>query len=130
VSRFLLDTHLLLWSTFRPERLSRETRALLQDSSNELSFSTASIWEITIKRGLKRPDFQFDPHVLRRALLDGGYDELNISSMHAMQVGSLPHLHGDPFDRLLVAQAQFEGWILLTSDSKVAQYGGSIRVVR
>jgi PIN domain nuclease of toxin-antitoxin system len=90
-------------------------------------FSAASLWEITIKRGLGRDDFLVDPRVLRRGLLDNGYEELPVTSEHAVFIDSLPELHEGPFDRMLVAQATVEGIILLTSDSLVGQYPGPIR---
>jgi len=125
----LLDTHILLWAAGQPERLSREALDLLEDRQNQLLFSAASLWEITIKRGLGREDFQVDPHLLRRGLFDNGYHELPITSAHAVAVDLLPPLHKDPFDRLLVAQADTEGALLLTSDDRVAQYPGPIRRV-
>ena len=125
----LLDTHLLLWAAGSPERLSPQAVELISDPGNELLFSAASLWEITIKRGLGRPDFRVDPEVLRRGLLEHGYDELAIIGTHAMAVGSLPAIHRDPFDRVLVAQAESEGVLLLTADETVARYPGPIRLV-
>ena len=81
------------------------------------------------KRGLGRSDFKVDPRQLRRSLLDNGYGELPITSEHALAVDSLPALHKDPFDRMLVAQATFEGIALLTSDPIMAQYPGPVRHV-
>ncbi len=125
----LLDTHLLLWAAGAPERLSAAARRLLEDSDQVLAFSAASLWEIVIKRSLKRRDFQIDPPALRRGLLDGGYREIPILSEHALAVERLPPLHKDPFDRLLLAQAEIEGVTLLTSDAQVAQYPGAVRRV-
>jgi len=96
---------------------------------NELFFSVASLWEIVIKCGLGRADFQVDPRLLRRGLLDNGYNELPILSEHVVTVGVLPPLHKDPFDRLLIAQAMVEGITLLTSDARAAEYPGSVRRV-
>jgi PIN domain nuclease of toxin-antitoxin system len=126
--KLLLDTHLLLWAASAPERLPAGARALLEDAANELLFSAASLWEVTIKAGLGRDDFRVDARVLRRGLLDNGYTELPISSAHAVAVAGLPNLHRDPFDRLLVAQAGVEGITLLTSDEAVAGYPGPIRL--
>lgn len=120
---FLLDTHLLLWAAGDPDRLSSRARGLIEDAENVLYFSVASLWEISIKRGLGRPDFLVEPRILRRALLDNGYMEMAITADHALAVEALPDLHKDPFDRLLVAQARTEGITLLTADSQVAQYG-------
>jgi PIN domain nuclease of toxin-antitoxin system len=127
--RFLLDTHLLLWAAGQPKKLPVTARRLLEDPGNELLFSAASLWEVTIKRGLGRHDFRVDPRILRRGLLDNGYSELAVTSLHAVTVDGLPPLHKDPFDRMLVAQSLVEGVTLLTSDSLVAQYSGSIRQV-
>ncbi|HEX9803781.1 MAG TPA: type II toxin-antitoxin system VapC family toxin [Gammaproteobacteria bacterium] len=125
----LLDTHLLLWAAATPDRLSREATELILDKENRLFFSAASMWEITIKRGLGRADFRVDPALLRRGLVENGYDELPVTSTHAMAVGHLPPIHKDPFDRMLVAQAESEGLLLLTNDNLVAGYPGPIRLV-
>ncbi len=127
--KLLLDTHLLLWAAGSPSLLPSAARSLLEDPLNELLFSAASFWEIAIKNGLGRSDFQVDARVLRRGLLDNGYQELAISSEHAVFIDSLPPLHKDPFDRMLVAQATVEGIILLTADALVAQYPGPVRQV-
>lgn len=127
--KLILDTHLLLWAAGEPDRLSEEARNLIASEANELFFSAASIWEIAIKRSIGRDDFQVDPRLLRRGLLDNGYFELPIDSEHAVSVESLPHIHKDPFDRILVAQAMVEGITLLTSDDTVAQYPGPVRKV-
>jgi len=127
--KLLLDTHLLLWAASAPERLPAAALTLLDDAANTLLFSAASLWEIAIKRSLGRADFQVDPRVLRRGLLDNGYEELSISSEHAVFIDSLPDLHKDPFDRILVAQATVEGITLLTADGLVAQYPGPVRQV-
>lgn len=127
--KLLLDTHLLLWAAGSPEQLPAAARTLLEDSQNELLFSAASLWEIAIKRGLGRSDFKVDARLLRRGLLDNGYQELAVTSEHAVFIDSLPPLHKDPFDRMLVAQATVEGVILLTADALVAQYPGPIRQV-
>lgn len=127
--KLLLDTHLLLWAAGAPQRLSGEARGLLEAPANELFFSAASLWEIAIKRSLGREDFQVDARLLRRGLLDNGYSELVIGSEHAVAIDTLPPLHKDPFDRLLIAQAMVEGITLLTSDAMVAQYPGPVRKV-
>jgi PIN domain nuclease of toxin-antitoxin system len=127
--KLLLDTHLLLWSAGQPDRLSAEARSLIGEPQNELLFSAASVWEIVIKRGLARDDFKVDARLLRRGLLDNGYGELPIGSEHVVAIESLPALHKDPFDRILIAQAQVEGITLLTSDSMVASYPGAVRLV-
>jgi len=127
--KLLLDTQLLLWAAGQPERLSPDANKLLQSPQNDLLFSAASLWEIAIKRSLGREDFRVEPRLLRRGLLDNGYTELAISSQHAVSIDSLPPLHKDPFDRLLLAQAMVEGVTLLTSDAQLALYPGPIRQV-
>lgn len=127
--KLLLDTHLLLCAAGEPERLSKRARTLIGDPSNELLFSAASLWEVAIKRGLGREDFKVDARLLRRGLLDNGYGELPIISDHVVATESLPLIHNDPFDRVLVAQATVEGITLLTIDPLVSQYPGPIRHV-
>ena len=125
----LLDTHVLIWAAGFPERLSADARVVLLDPANELLFSAASLWEVAIKSALGRSDFSVDARLLRRELLDNGYSELPVTGQHAVMVGSLPPIHKDPFDRLLVAQATVEGVTLLTSDETVGRYPGPIRRV-
>ena len=127
--KILLDTHLLLWAAGQPSRLSAAARQLIASPRNAPIFSAASIWEVVIKHGLGRSDFQTDARLLRRGLLDNGYSELPILSDHVVVVDSLPPIHKDPFDRLLVAQATVEGITLLTSDSVMADYSGPVRLV-
>jgi PIN domain nuclease of toxin-antitoxin system len=127
--KLLLDTHLLLWAAGEPKRLSKQARTLIDNPDNELLFSAASLWEVAIKRGLGREDFKVDARLLRRGLLDNGYSELPIISDHVVATESLPLIHKDPFDRVLVAQATVEGVTLLTTDSLVAQYPGPIKTV-
>ena len=127
--KLLLDTHVLLWAASQPNRLSAAALRLIDNPANELLFSAASVWEVAIKRGLGRTDFQADPRLLRRGLLDNRYSELPVLSEHVVAIDSLPPIHKDPFDRLLVAQASVEGITLLTADSVVAQYPGPVRMV-
>jgi PIN domain nuclease of toxin-antitoxin system len=127
--RFLLDTHLVLWTFFEPKRLSVQARSVLEARESELVYSTVSLWEIGIKRGLKKKGFQVDPRVLRRTMLDDGYEELPILGQHAVEVDILPPIHKDPFDRILIAQAMVEGITLLTADPVIAKYPGPIRKV-
>lgn len=127
--KFLLDTHLLLWAAGEPKRLPASARRLIKDLDNQLLFSAASLWEIAIKSGLGRKDFRADARLLRRGLLDNGYSELPITSDHVVATETLPAIHKDPFDRVLVAQATVEGITLLTGDPIVAQYPGPVRRV-
>lgn len=127
--KLLLDTHLLLWAAAASSQLPLAARELLENVGNQLLFSPASLWEVAIKHSLGRTDFQVDARLLRRGLLDNGYQELAISSEHAVAIDSLPLIHKDPFDRLLIAQATVEGLTLLTADTLVSRYPGPIRLV-
>ncbi len=127
--KLLLDTHLLLWAANEPERLSAKARVFFDSLENELIFSAASMWEIAIKNGLGRADFRVDVRLLRRGLLDNDYKELAVTSAHAVFLESLPLIHKDPFDRILIAQATVEGITLLTADNVVARYPGPIQLV-
>ena len=90
--KFLLDTHLLVWSATRPDRLSPTALGLIEDPDNEPVFSAASLWEISIKYGLGREDFTSDPRLLRRELLDNGYEEMPVMSSHVLALLGLPRL--------------------------------------
>lgn len=125
----LLDTHLLLWAAAGGEQLSDDTIQRLEDEQAQPLFSAASIWEVVIKSGLGREDFKVDAVLLRRGLLDNGYQELAVTSAHALAVGRPPDLHRDPFDRILAAQANDEGIELLTTDRTLAAYPGPITFV-
>ena len=125
--QLLLHTHLLVWAMGEPERLDPAVVRLLEDPMNKPVFSVASLWELVIKRGLDRPDFQLEPPVLRQALLEAGWRELPVEAHHVLAVGQLPGLHRDPFDRLLLAQAQADGLLLITADQQLAQYLGPVR---
>lgn len=125
----LLDTHVLLWAAGEPDRLTADARAYLEDPDNHLIFSAASLWEIAIKLMLGRPDFQADPALLRTELLRHGYEELPVTGTDAARLLSLPDIHKDPFDRMLVAQNLVRGSLLLTADENVLKYPGAIRSV-
>jgi len=129
VNHVLLDTHLLLRAAAGDPRLPADAGRRLQDDRTQPLFSAASIWEVVIKTGLGREDFQVDAAVLRRGLLDNGYQELPITSAHTLAVGRLPNHHRDPFDRIIAAQANEEGIELLTTDQTLAAYPGPITLV-
>ena len=125
--RLLLDTHILLWTIGMSRRLPIATRQLLENPDHEIYYSAASLWEIAMKRGLGRPDFQADPERLLAVLPEMDFIELPITAGHAAAVIHLPTLHKDPFDRLLIAQSRTEPMILLTNDELVIQYGEPVR---
>lgn len=127
--KLLLDTQVLLWAAAEPHRLSASVRKLIADPDNDLLFSAASLLEITMKQRTGSGDFRTDPRLLRRGLLDNGYTELAITGAHALAVESLPPLHTDPLDRILIAQAIAQGALLITIDDQVAQYPGPVRKI-
>ena len=125
--KVLLDTHLLLWAAADPHRLPAAARDEIENPANELVFSAASLWEVSIKSALGRPDFSVDSRLLRRGLLDNGYHELPITGEHAVGLAALPPLHKDPFDRILIAQALAEALVLMTVDERIAKYPAPVR---
>ena len=126
--KLLLDTHILLWAAAEPEQLSKQAKALIEDPQNQLYFSAASLWEIAIKNKLGRADFKVDLPVLRRNLLDNGFEEIAINGANTLALDTLPPIHKDPFDRILIAQVNVEGITLMTADSTVVEY--QVAVVR
>jgi PIN domain nuclease of toxin-antitoxin system len=128
--KLLLDTKLLIWLAQEAPRLPMAVRDLVAEPLNQLFFSPASFGELSAKRALGRPDFDLDPRLFYRALIDNDYAELPITVMHTLAVQQLPPIHADPFDRILVAQSIVEGIQLLTTDETVALYPGSIRLFR
>jgi PIN domain nuclease of toxin-antitoxin system len=127
--KLLLDTHVFLWLESEPERIAASTRALLEDSDNELYLSAVSGWEIVIKHALGRLSLPSDPLVYVPARVSrGGLGQLDVCMNHVLAVGALPAHHDDPFDRLLIAQADVEGMTLVTADALVLRY--PIRTLR
>lgn len=127
MSGYLLDTHVLLWAAVDSPRLPPLTRSILENPAEEVSFSVVSLWEIVIKVSLGRPDFEVDPAAIRIHARRAGIEELPAYGEHVLAVGDLPPLHQDPFDRLLVAQARYEGLTLLTVDHHVLAYGEGVQ---
>lgn len=124
-----MDTHVLLWAAQDSPSLSAEAREIIDDRANNVLMSVASFWELVIKNGLGRADFRVDAARLRERALRAGLGELPIRATHVLDVGELPPVHADPFDRILLAQARVEDLILLTSDHKVLEYGSPARRV-
>lgn len=127
--RILLDTHILLWALVEPQRLDEDTAGEIRSAANEVLFSTASIWEIAIKAGLRRADFIVDPAEIVREALDAGLTELVLRSTAAVLVAELPLLHRDPFDRILIAQAIAEPAFLYTADQRLSPYSELVRLI-
>ena len=124
--RILLDTHVFLWLVLGSPKLKRAGRKLIDDAS-AVFVSSASIWEISIKASLGKLDV--DPALLVEELEAGGFLELPVRAHHAVRVAALPRAHGDPFDRLLVAQALAEPLALLTADESLRAYGPAVIVL-
>jgi len=118
--RLLLDTHVLLWATAYPERLSDDLRHALAVPGNTVLVSAASVWEIAIKRALGRIVFPLEE--LDTILARAGFEDLPIASAHAIAAGGLPRHHADPFDRMLIAQAQVEDLTLVSEDAAFGAY--------
>ncbi len=127
--QLLVDTHLLLWSVAASKKLPAEARDLITDPANVVLYSAASVWEIALKSSLGREGFKVNMASLLRGFAAAGFTELPVTSAHAARVLSLPDLHRDPIDRMLIAQALTEPAILLTNDGQLAQYGDQVRVL-
>ena len=119
---YLLDTNVLLAVLLAPERLPETVTASLANGSNRVYFSAASIWEVAIKQSLRRPDFDFSPEDIHRLALETGFSELFVKGLDCYPHGRLPLHHRDPFDRMLISQAQSLPAFLLTTDGVLKQY--------
>lgn len=127
--RLLLDTHIAMWAIADHPNLSGKARRLIDDPDNTIVVSTATIWEISIKHTLARGGPNDMPISGQEALgyfRDAGFEVLDIAATHAAAVETLPPLHGDPFDRMIVAQAMAVPLRLVTHDQRVAAYSDSI----
>lgn len=124
--RLLLDTHVALWALAGSEKLGLVAQKLILDSNNEVFVSAATVWEISIKRGLGRGDVPVSGERALELFALAGYRELTVTQRHAALVETLPAIHADPFDRILVAQATAEGMSLLSRDVTVVRYGAMV----
>ena len=127
--RLLLDTHIALWALTGSPRLGKKAQSLIEDAGNEIFVSTVSIWEIAIKHSLGRGDTPISGAGATQFFTEAGYRELPVYWRHATAVESLPMIHSDPFDRILVAQALTEPMRLLSRDSMLASYGEMVLAV-
>lgn len=118
--RFLLDTHVFLWATGNAARLDPAMRDAITSPDNDLALSSVSVWEISIKRAAGRLDFPIER--LGEILVRMEIDPLPITVAHALEAGALPRHHQDPFDRMLVAQARVEGYVLMTEHGHIVKY--------
>jgi PIN domain nuclease of toxin-antitoxin system len=129
MSRFLVDTQLLLWNVYGSRKLPARVGRLFRDGRHQFFYSAASLWEIAVKAARGREDFVADTAAIRDALEANGFQELPITAQHAVALATLPPIHADPFDRMLVSQAITEPMALITSDVRLAAYPGTIEVV-
>lgn len=121
--QILLDTHFLIWHAFDElEKNSPKSNNIVYDLENELYFSSVSLWEIAIKSSLNKPNFNIDVKELEDGLIESGFKQLYISNQHIFELSNLAHVHKDPFDRLLIAQAKVENFHFLTVDEKIILY--------
>ena len=116
--KLLLDTHVVLWWYEGNKKLARHARHLLE-TEHRVYVSPATIWEITIKQALSKIDA---PSELAEMVAEGEFEELPVRHRHTLTAGRLPLIHNDPFDRLLVAQAQCEQLTLVTADDVIPRY--------
>jgi len=119
----LLDTHAFLWAADAREQLSEQARSALEDGENDVFVSSAVAWEIAIKARLGKLSLPVDPASYVAARLKSlGFRELSITFAHALATGSLPPIHADPFDRIMIAQAGVEGLTFVTRDARSREY--------
>ena len=119
---YLLDTHCFLWAIKQPERLSKRITSLLQAGQSQLLLSAASLWEIAIKARAGKLNVPGEPEFFARHMDTLGLEPLAVQTWHVNRIFTLPDHHKDPFDRLLVAQAQVEGLTILTADPVIGRY--------
>ena len=129
IVRILLDTHIALGAVTGSKRSSRQTRQFII-AADEVHVSAAALWEIAIKHALRKADMPVSPTQALQAFRDAGYTLLAVKAEHAVRVESLPGIHHDPFDRMLIAQAQVEPLTLLTADRQMGQYGANIMQIQ
>ncbi|MES2345205.1 MAG: type II toxin-antitoxin system VapC family toxin [Chlamydiota bacterium] len=124
--KLLLDTHIFLWSVLDNRKLTKKAKSIITQAE-KVYVSSASIWEIAIKQGLKKIDG--DLSQLIQAITDSGFYELPVRTAHAAMILQLPNLHRDPFDRLLIAQAKAEPLFFLTADKQLQEYSSLVSLI-
>lgn len=127
--RILLDTHIILWAVTDSPKLPEAAREMIQNERNRIYFSSASIWEVAIKRSMSPAQMPVSSRDLLRYVEQSGYEELPVSAEHAVAVEALPPILKDPFDRILAAQAGSEPMRLLTHDQLLSTYGDPVFLV-
>lgn len=122
--RLLLDTHIFLWWLADNPALSKRARAVIRDADSDIYISAATIWEIAIKQAIGKLDFPMDR--LNESIGDADFTPLPIGIAHTILAGALPRHHADPFDRMLVAQANHEGLTIVTADPLIRAYAVAV----
>ena len=125
--RILLDTNLLLWWLEASPSLSVQAREMIRDPENTVFVSAVSLWEIWLKQSVGKLRLPVD---FTERLAAESFESLPLMASHTRQVSLLPWRHRDPFDRMLVAQAQVESFVLLTADEALTAYGGFVHLAR
>ena len=124
--KYLLDTHMILWSALDVKKLSRKAKIILENPDNVLYFSPISLWEISIKHAKHPEQMPITSERAKDLALKMGLIELPVRSRHGVDIANLPEIHNDPFDRMLITQARSEGIGLISHDDKVIAYGYGI----
>jgi PIN domain nuclease of toxin-antitoxin system len=119
---FLLDTNALIWTLSDPEKLSNPAKDVITNSENKLFISIASLWEITIKQSIGKLDLEGDVLDIVEECEREGINILSIQPQHLKKLEQLPLIHRDPFDRLIISQAIYEGLTIITRDSMIPKY--------
>ncbi|MBR4611761.1 MAG: type II toxin-antitoxin system VapC family toxin [Kiritimatiellae bacterium] len=127
--KLLLDTHIVIWAIMDDPRLTNTAKALIDDNAGECFFSAASVWEVAVKNSIPRRFLGIHAGDFTKESLQMGLRNMDVTTEHAEIIETLPYYHGDPFDRMLVAQAIVEGCILVTHDDDIAKYGAFVRKV-
>lgn len=117
--RLLLDTNALFWSLLEPQRLASRAAAAIEDEANDVFVSVVSAWELGVKRAKGKLEM---PNSLDEMLAQVNFEALPVTLQHALAVETLPPHHHDPFDRIIVAQAQLENLVLVSSDREMRHY--------
>ena len=127
--RVLLDTHILLWMIGESRSLSASAMHVLADEANDLFFSSVSIAEVATKHQKNAVLMPLSPDEVRLVAEECGVQEIAFNSQHAVALGTLPPLHRDPFDRMLIAQAKAEGFKIVSHDNRFPAYGNFVIAV-